>query len=569
MNQRIWSIALLAAIMATNISIATASDSGSGGDETKTLPKELSVDLAGGVKMELVLIPAGKFSMGTPGVKGEFQKGAPPPKDANEKPRHQVSITTPFYLGKYLVTQEQWQAVVGGNPSHFQRPKNPVERVSWHDCQDSFLVNLNAQAPQPGRKFTLPTEAQWEYACRAGSNARYSFGNDESSLGDYAWYSANSNESTHPVGEKKPNAWGLYDMHGNVGEWCQDAYNTRYYVTGPKVDPPGPAPMTSNSDRIFRGGSALGPADACRSAYRVHAPPNGRFSIVGLRVALVPAEMAAVESAGTPTAEAEKTQAAKPKARQAVRLPKDTKPDVRFVFDFSELNLHSGDPKKEAALKAACDRFARYTRDEVYPILREITGVYVGKHFKDVSYTIKPVGTMGGCALDNHIKLDQRYSVDLDPPCDVHELIHVINFASGALHGSVDHIWHGALINAVEVRLGMRPAPGRDPAWRNQMIATYKPSVDKLEAEPNGFYSPNFRSAILTVAVTFVCHAYGEEAIGRLYRSTINPHPKGKPSQRMVALWGRQANQVQALVETLERDYKVTFDERTRTAIGW
>ena len=142
--------------------------------ETKEPPKELTVDLGKGVKLEMVLIPAGEFLMGSPDSDKDAQSW--------EKPQHRVRITKPFYLGKYLVTQEQWEAVMGNNPSQFKGPKNPVEQVSWDDCQ-KFLGKLNAKSAARAGKFVLPTEAQWEYACRAGSKTRYCFGDDELELG--------------------------------------------------------------------------------------------------------------------------------------------------------------------------------------------------------------------------------------------------------------------------------------------------------------------------------------------------------------------------------------------------
>jgi len=168
--------------------------------------KQLTLDLDGGVKLELVLIPAGKFMMGS-------EKGVPVlPIGGAEKPVHEVTISQPFCMGKYVVIQEQWQAIMGNNPSTFQGAKNPVEGVSWNDAQE-FCKKVSEKVAKTVR---LPTEAEWEYACRAGSTTEYCFGDAENGLADYAWFSVNSGNTPHPVGEKKPNAWGLYDMHGNV-----------------------------------------------------------------------------------------------------------------------------------------------------------------------------------------------------------------------------------------------------------------------------------------------------------------------------------------------------------------
>ena len=248
--------------------IALLTMSGIAFGEGKDPPKELAVDLGGSVKLEMVLIPAGSFMMG----------------DDTERPVHKVNITKPFYLGKYEVTQEQWQAVVGTTPSHFKGAKLPVEEVSWGGCQ-YFLDKLNEKIGGRGGKFVLPTEAQWEYACRAGSNKEYCFGDDESPLGEYGWFAGNSGNTTHPVGEKKPNAWGLYDMHGNVCEWCQDWYAE--YGAKLEADPSGP---TTGSPRTNRGGGWDYHAGGCHSAYRNHAANNYVQPFLGFRVARVPAD---------------------------------------------------------------------------------------------------------------------------------------------------------------------------------------------------------------------------------------------------------------------------------------
>ena len=233
------------------------------------LPVEKAVDLGDGVKLELVLIPAGRFRMGSPAKEKD--------REGNEA-QHWVMITRLFYMGKHEVTQEQWEKVMGTDPSNFKGAKNPVDNVSWNHCQD-FLKKLNALVvalphphPSPtgrGSKgeglFRLPTEAEWEYACRAGTQTRFCAGDADGALADYAWFEANSGITEHPVGEKKPNAWGLHDMHGNVWEWCADWYAYDYYAKNPKDNPTGPA---AGEDHVLRGGGWNYNPAYCRSAYR-------------------------------------------------------------------------------------------------------------------------------------------------------------------------------------------------------------------------------------------------------------------------------------------------------------
>jgi formylglycine-generating enzyme required for sulfatase activity len=230
-------------------------------------PAELTLDLGGGVTMKMVLIRPGKFMMGSP----DSEKG----RGVHEGPQHEVTISKPFYMGVTEVTQEQYEAIMGKNPSGWKGATNPVENVSWDDVAQ-FCKKLSEKTRQAVR---LPTEAEWEYACRAGTQTAFSFGDDPSALGDYAWWDGNSGKTTHPVGQKKPNAWGLYDMHGNVCEWCADWYGD--YPNGAVQDPQGPA---SGTYRVLRGGCLLTTPSVDRSALRVLDPPSERSGIYGFRV---------------------------------------------------------------------------------------------------------------------------------------------------------------------------------------------------------------------------------------------------------------------------------------------
>ena len=232
------------------------------------------VEVTNSIGITFRLISAGEFQMGSPDSDSDAY--------GDEKPQHTVRITKPFYLSVTEVTQEQYERVMGTNPSRFKGTQLPVERVSWEDAVE-FCRKLSALPAErsAGRVYRLPTEAEWEYACRAGSTMRYYFGDDASMLGEHAWYGSNSGSKTHPVGQKKPNAWGLYDMHGNVFEWCSDWWQ-RDYTTTTVSDPTGPA---TGSLRVYRGGGWIGTARFCRSAYRTGYMPDYRDRDLGFRLA--------------------------------------------------------------------------------------------------------------------------------------------------------------------------------------------------------------------------------------------------------------------------------------------
>jgi formylglycine-generating enzyme required for sulfatase activity len=230
--------------------------------------KTLEVPLGAGVVMLMKWCPPGSFLMGSPEEEEQ--------RDSDENQVH-VTLSKGFLMAQTQVTQAQWQAVMGNNPSYFKGESRPVERVSWYDAQE-FIFKLNASFVLPdGMQMTLPTEAQWEYAARAGETGPYSGG----TLDEVAWYGENGNSQTHPIGEKKPNAWGLHDMHGNVWEWCSDWYGKS--LPG-GIDPKGP---DSGSSRVVRGGSWLDFAFNCRVALRGNGvdPPSYAYGSFGFRVA--------------------------------------------------------------------------------------------------------------------------------------------------------------------------------------------------------------------------------------------------------------------------------------------
>ncbi|MFL9826246.1 formylglycine-generating enzyme family protein [Rhodoplanes sp. SY1] len=240
------------------------------------------------IGMEFVAIPAGTFLMGASPNDREASEG--------ERPRHSVTITKPFFLGRHEVTLAQWEAVMGSSPytqsrsnpfydlpgmaQRLRHPDNPAT-VSWNDAQE-FIRRLNAAEGRD--RYRLPTEAEWEYAARAGTTTIYSFGDDARDLGRHAWFGESfASGSTHAVGRKDPNPWGLYDIHGNVWEWVQDWYDERYYVVSPEVDPPGPPTGTR---KVVRGGSWHETGTGWRSSARRPYEPVYRGISIGFRVVM-------------------------------------------------------------------------------------------------------------------------------------------------------------------------------------------------------------------------------------------------------------------------------------------
>ncbi len=259
-------------------------------DEAKELQRKWAEDLeieavtTNSIGMKLVLIPPGEFMMGS----ADSDKKA----DDDEKPQHRVTISRPFYMGETEVTQGQWKAVMGTEPwkdkSYVKEGTNyPATFVSWEDAVE-YCRRLSER---DGREYRLPTEAEWEYACRGGRTSQYSFGNDESALGRYGWFKENAwdkdEKYAHLVRQKLANPFGLFDMHGNVMEWCSDWYGEKYYGESPSVDPAGP---NDGEDRVNRGGCWGNSARCSRSACRGRNAPSNRGTLTGFRLVSVISE---------------------------------------------------------------------------------------------------------------------------------------------------------------------------------------------------------------------------------------------------------------------------------------
>jgi len=247
----------------------------------------------------MVLIPGGRFIMGE-----ENQIDAAP---------HEV-VLSPFYMDKNLVTQEQYEKVMGENPSRWKGGTNPVEQMRWSDAARYCNARSRSEGLEPcynlntwqcnfeANGYRLPTEAEWEYACRAGTQTAYSFGNDPSKLKDYAWFDENAGGKPHPVGQKPANPWGLYDMHGNVWQWCNDFYKVDYYQESPKEDPRGP---TTGDTKVVRGGAWKFSAECCRCGYRYNEDPGYAdvcfgYDIYGFRCVRGAPQNASGRTAGEP-----------------------------------------------------------------------------------------------------------------------------------------------------------------------------------------------------------------------------------------------------------------------------
>ena len=372
--------------------------------------------------IEMVLIPGGSFEMGS-------AKGTP-----DEAPVHKVQIS-PFWMDRREVVQEEFKKYQLPDPSHFKGPGQPLEQINWTDATLYCNERSRAEGLEPcydeqtwecnfsANGYRLPTEAEWEYACRAGSSASYGFGDSSSQLKERAWYADNSSGKTHPVGQKRPNAWGLYDMHGNVAEWCNDRYLEGYYQQSPDNDPRGPA---QGKERVLRGGAWNSTAESCRSAYRASDPSIDDTCLasdaIGFRcVRNAPADDLQADGGGT--------------------MPAQPQSKTGFVYDdiYLQHQTTPGHPERPERLTAILDRLKTAG---LYPRLIPIAPRVASSKWLETIHTPAYVERVKRSCEEG-----ERYLDSGDTPISTKSCAAAVRAAGGVL-AAVDAVMRGEVANA-------------------------------------------------------------------------------------------------------------------------
>ena len=273
MNRRLVAILWTITLFALSALSVACSDGPKGKGTRGAAPKIITNSIG----MEFILVRPGTFIMGD-ALREQCGTCRAMP---DETPRHRVTISRPFYLGRTEVTQAQWMALMKQNPSRFRGKGRPVEYVSWVKAQ-MFIIALNKR--EKTRAYRLPTEAEWEYAARAGTRTNYPFGDDDGRLSEFGWYASNAGAKTRKVARLGENPWGFFDMQGNVQEWCQDWYDRNWYRKSPATDPLGPP---SGTTKVRRGGFWGSHARSCRVSARTHFSPEERSANTGFRLVMM------------------------------------------------------------------------------------------------------------------------------------------------------------------------------------------------------------------------------------------------------------------------------------------
>ncbi|UCG57169.1 MAG: SUMF1/EgtB/PvdO family nonheme iron enzyme [Phycisphaerales bacterium] len=393
------------------------SDAPSGG--SSDAPSEIKTKSG----IEMVLVPGGRFMMGD--AKGQI----------DEKP-HEVHVSS-FYIDKYPVTQEEYQKVMGNNPSRWKGTKNPVEQIRWSDAVRYCNARSRLEGLQPcydletwecdfkTNGYRLPTEAEWEYACRAGTETGYSFGRNELELKRHAWFEDNSHGRPQPVGQKAPNPWGLCDMHGNVWEWCNDFYQVDYYQQSPKEDPKGPK---TGDNKVVRGGAWNSSAASCRSSYRYNEDPGYTdvcfgYDIYGFRCVRKEPDRMSTEP------------------NPAGNNPAGTNSRTGFVYDDAYLDHKTtpGHPEAPQRLVAILDRLKN---SNVYAGLQKLGPSPASEEWLIAVHTREYVERVRQSCDTNAGYLDS-----LDVPISARSY-EVALLAAGGVLGAVDAVMEGKITNA-------------------------------------------------------------------------------------------------------------------------